>query len=244
MPLLLDLDQKYAQMLRCSVGSPHLRVGVKLERRGDVVMKDDHHQEVREMSDKHYKETRKKPQDYYYREIKSTDLAIKYLSLKPRSPHCVFPTRAHEGDAGRDLTCTETVILWPFCSRDLDTGFDIKVPEGTWGSIKARSSTFKRRGILVHEGVIDAGYTGKLSILAFNPFPWPKIVRRGDSLAQLVIVPLVHTITKHVSEMPKTERGNKGWGSTGPSANRTPVKDGSSQMRPAVTCRTTQGGTR
>ena len=123
--------------------------------------------------------------------------------------------KAYKDDVGHDLTCVKGGIIWPFCTKDLTTGWRIKIPEGFWGSIKARSSTLYKRRLLVNEGVIDTGYTGELSILVFNPTPFPKIVKKGDKLAQLILIPIVENIEVLVGHLPKTDRGQAGFGSTG-----------------------------
>lgn len=137
------------------------------------------------------------------------------ILLKGRGPLAKVPARSHEGDAGLDLFCTHDRIIWPWQSVDLDTGWDIKVPDGTWGLITGRSSTFTRRRLLVIEGVIDQNYTGKLSIQVWNPWLWPKKVRAGERLAQLVIVPLPDTKIALTTTMPVTERNRNCFGSTG-----------------------------
>jgi dUTP pyrophosphatase len=67
---------------------------------------------------------------------------------------------------------------------------------------------------MVLEGIIDPGYTGKLSAIVFNPTFLPKFVKKGDRLIQLLIIPIVHTNFQVVNEMPKTRRGRFGFGST------------------------------
>lgn len=137
------------------------------------------------------------------------------ILLKGRHPMAKMPTRGHEDDAGWDLYCVKDTVIWPKCSTDLDTGWDIKIPNGHWGLLTARSSTFKRRRLVVAEGVIDPGYTGRCTILVWNPGFTPKIVRAGERLAQLIVVPLPQTGIKLVTMMPQTSRGSLCFGSTG-----------------------------
>lgn len=140
------------------------------------------------------------------------------LMLKRTDVKAVIPTASYPGDAGIDITCIEGGIIWPFCTKDLDTGWEIKVPDGYWGSLKARSSTLFKRKLMINEGVFDSGYTGRLSVLVFNPTPFPKYVKPGTRLAQLIIVNLVNK--KHLiiintwEKMPLLGRGNRGFGST------------------------------
>lgn len=137
------------------------------------------------------------------------------ILIKHRGRGNLPPFKAHHDDAGWDLFCNQDIIVWPKCTVDLDTGLDVKVPAGTWGTIKPRSSTFKRRKLVVFEGVIDPGYTGKLSVLVWNPGFLPRRIKKGERLAQLIVIPLPHTLIRVVEEMPQTSRGNNCFGSTG-----------------------------
>lgn len=137
------------------------------------------------------------------------------IMLKPNTPLAVMPSKGHLDDAGWDLYCTKDTIVWPKCSVDLDTGWDIKIPDGHWGLLTARSSTFKRRRLVVCEGVIDPGYTGKCTILVWNPGFMPKTVRAGERLAQLILMPLPSSQIRVVEKLPLTTRGNNCFGSTG-----------------------------
>lgn len=135
--------------------------------------------------------------------------------LQRRDAAAVTPYRHYPNDAGYDLVCCESAIIWPFTCKDVDTGWNIKVPDDAWGTIKTRSSTFTRRNLLVLEGVIDPNYTGKLSVVVFNPTLFPKIIKRGDRLAQLMLIPKVNIKFEGVIVMPVTCRGSRGFGSSG-----------------------------
>lgn len=123
----------------------------------------------------------------------------------------------HDDDAGYDLYIDEDVWLWPFCGKDVSTGWNVKIPAGCWGSIKNRSSAYLRRHIKVYEGVIDAGYTGPLKVVLQNMSLLPKKLVKGDRLAQLIIVECVKTEVWANGNLDEeqTTRGKKGFGSTG-----------------------------
>lgn len=142
-------------------------------------------------------------------------LANGVILLKRRTTPASVPTKSYSDDAGWDLYCTKDQIIWPKCAADVDTGWDVNVPRGTWGLITARSSTFKRRRLVVAEGVVDPGYTGPLTVLIWNPGFFPKVVRAGERLAQLIIIPLPETVLKVVTELPVTERNGNSFGSSG-----------------------------
>lgn len=140
-----------------------------------------------------------------------------------------IPKRSYPGDAGWDLFLAEGGIIWPFCCRDLRTGWDVKIPDDCWGAIKARSSTLYRRRLMVLEGVIDQGYVGPLSVVVFNPTPWPRRVHKEERLAQLIVMPLAFSqdsdgtqyrqdtvkILARDEYLPRGSRGPRGFGSTG-----------------------------
>ena len=137
------------------------------------------------------------------------------LLLKRLNDRALRPTRSYPDDAGLDLYVMEDLLLPPQGFIDLDTGWAIKIPDGYWGSVKARSSTFYKRQLIVHEGTIDAGYTGRLSVGIYNPTPQYIDLKTGDRLAQLVILPLIIYPIEIVDELPHTMRGPEGFGSTG-----------------------------
>lgn len=127
----------------------------------------------------------------------------------------MFPHRRHSQDAGLDLYTIKDTWLWPFFITDLPTGWDIKIPDGHVGLVLPRSSTFKRMHIAVHVGVIDASYTGELSVLVRNLAPWPRYIKRGIRLAQLLTFPCLMVHPRAVQFLPLTTRGTAGFGSTG-----------------------------
>lgn len=137
------------------------------------------------------------------------------IRLKRRDRNAKLPLRAYRGDAGFDLFVLKGQIVWPFCVANFDTGFNVKVPMGTWGQIKTRSSTLFKKRLIVLEGVIDQDYTGSLSVVVFNPTFLPRFVREGDRLGQLIIVPMVSdAAVVEVDALPNTPRGNRGFGSS------------------------------
>lgn len=138
------------------------------------------------------------------------------ILLKGRGPGHRLPFRYHHDDAGWDLYCPKDIVVWPKCVVDIDTEWNIKIPPNTWGTIKPRSSTFRNKKLVVFEGVIDPGYTGKLSVLVWNPGFLPRRIKAGDRVAQLIIVPMISTSLKEVGVMPITARGPKGFGTSGP----------------------------
>jgi dUTP pyrophosphatase len=103
----------------------------------------------------------------------------------------------------------------PNGQAEIPCGLSVKVPVGTWGNIRARSSTEWRRRLTVTHGCIDGGFTGALFILVRNPNNQPVRVKAGERLAQLVIITKPTFTIETTTELPKTERGQSGFGSTG-----------------------------
>lgn len=99
---------------------------------------------------------------------------------------------------------------------EIPTGFRIKVPDGMWGNIRARSSTTWKKSLVVADNTLDSGYVGPCYVLVFNPTDRPFRVNEGDRLAQLVLIPKANPDKiLIVDEMPETKRGVTGFGSTG-----------------------------
>jgi dUTP pyrophosphatase len=125
------------------------------------------------------------------------------------------PRRAYSGDAGSDLYTASNRLVMPRTVNDVPTGIRARLPEGYYARIVARSSTFRNRGLLVVEGIIDNGYTGELFVCVYNPGQHSVLVEEGERLAQLILCPIVDVQFERVDSLGTTERGNRGFGSSG-----------------------------
>jgi len=121
----------------------------------------------------------------------------------------------HAGDVGIDLSSNGRVEILPGEFSNVETGVSVKIDDRCWGRVTGRSSAVWGKGIMVMEGVIDPGYTGELFMLVYNPGKKAVVVDRGDRIAQLILIPRVDYSVLRVDSLPKTSRGNKGFGSTG-----------------------------
>lgn len=130
------------------------------------------------------------------------------------SSEAVLPTRAHPDDAGLDLYGLEDVFLPPSQGRVAKTGIALALPPGHVGLVADRSSLAKR-GIKTAGGIIDAGYRGEIHIVLWNISSEPIQLKRGERIAQLLIIPIATPAVVEVSSLDETQRGNKGFGSTG-----------------------------
>lgn len=137
------------------------------------------------------------------------------LQVKLLHPDAKKPIKAHpEEDAGFDLYCVEEAFIPPHGREFIDTGIAIAVPKGYYGQIMTRSSIGKK-GMRVHPGVIDSGYRGGISVLVFNLTEVPQFVSKGDRIAQLLVLPVPEIYVESVEELPESQRGVGGFGSTG-----------------------------
>ena len=125
-----------------------------------------------------------------------------------------MPTRAHEYDAGLDLYAIEDGYIRCNQSRTFDTGVHVEIPEGYVGFIKSKSGLMVNHGI-VTDGTIDAHYTGSIKVCLFNHGTSKYEVKKGDKIAQLVIVPCLLPYLEVVDSLEDTDRGDAGFGSTG-----------------------------
>lgn len=126
-----------------------------------------------------------------------------------------LPSKSHDTDAGWDLYVAEPATVLVDGMTDLHTNIAISLPPGYFGRITGRSSTLRRRGLLVNEGIVDSGYTGELFIAVFNLGHKPVQVERGERLAQLLINRVESVRWDPVKELPQSQRGKDGFGSTG-----------------------------
>ena len=130
----------------------------------------------------------------------------------------VLPRYALPGDAGADLAVAEDVELAPFQRALVGTGVAVAIPEGYAGFVHPRSGLAHRLGLsLVNApGTIDSGYRGEIKVNLINLDPTrPLTLRRGDRIAQLVVQRVEHVRFIEVTELPGSERGAGGYGSTG-----------------------------
>ncbi len=131
----------------------------------------------------------------------------------------IIPNYAKPGDAGADLVAAESVVLEAGGGRALiSTGVAIAIPEGFAGFVQPRSGLALKHGItcLNTPGLIDSGYRGELKVLLVNTDPNETFeVNKGERIAQLVIQKVEECNFQEVEELPDSERGETGFGSSG-----------------------------
>ncbi len=140
------------------------------------------------------------------------------LAVTRLRPDAVLPSRAHEGDAGLDLTTCERVELGPGERAVVPTGVAIALPDGFAGFVQPRSGLAARHGITIVNapGLIDSGYRGELRVVLLNTDREHTFVAEpGDRIAQLVVLAVAGVEPVEVAELPASVRGTAGFGSTG-----------------------------
>jgi dUTP diphosphatase len=140
------------------------------------------------------------------------------LPIQRLSPEAVLPGRAYHGDAGLDLAACERVELAPGARAVVGTGLAVAIPEGYAGFVQPRSGLADRHGITIvnSPGLIDSGYRGELKVILLNTdTEHAFVVEPGMRIAQLVVLDVPEVELEEVEELPATERGVRGHGSSG-----------------------------
>lgn len=144
-----------------------------------------------------------------------TELALLFKRLDQEAK---LPTAAHPGDAGLDLASVVDAEIAPAERAMIRTGLAVAIPEGHAGLVLPRSGLASRQGLTLANspGLIDAGYRGEITCAVVNLDRSASVrITRGDRIAQLVIVPIPAVRPEWSDELPSSQRGVGGFGSTG-----------------------------
>ncbi|HEV8686351.1 MAG TPA: dUTP diphosphatase [Gaiellaceae bacterium] len=139
------------------------------------------------------------------------------LPVRRVRPGAVLPRRAYPGDAGIDLAACERVELGPGERALVPTGLAVAIPEGYAGYVQPRSGLASKHGISIVNtpGLVDSGYRGELLVNLLNTdVREPFVVEPGMRIAQLVVLELPDVELVEVNELPGSERGVRGFGSS------------------------------
>lgn len=158
------------------------------------------------------------------------------IKIKRISSDAKVPTRAKASDAGYDLYAANSAVLDPMSRVLVSTGIAIEIPEGYYGRIAPRSGLALRGGIDVLGGVVDSGYRDEIGVILVNlnlPDYLHKhtkssaeysimfgskhrlSIQKGDRIAQIIIEKCHDIEFEEVEELPASERGEAGYGSSG-----------------------------
>lgn len=124
-----------------------------------------------------------------------------------------MPTKAYASDAGFDIfTPTDLKV---YREEIVDTCVHMQIPDGYVGFIKSKSGLAMNRHIHSDAGVVDAGYSGSIAVKLVNYGNTPQVFKRGEKIAQIVLLPIPDAELVETVSLDDSERGANGFGSTG-----------------------------
>jgi dUTP pyrophosphatase len=139
------------------------------------------------------------------------------LPIQRLREDAVVPLRAYSGDAGLDLAACERVELRPGERATVGTGLAVAIPDGYAGFVQPRSGLAAKHGITIVNtpGLVDSGYRGELKVILLNTDEAESfVVEPGMRIAQLVVLEVPSVDPVEVDELPASERGVRGFGSS------------------------------
>ena len=141
------------------------------------------------------------------------------LNFKRLDDKAIMPIRAHESDAGLDLTAVDITLEPNDCGQTVvvyHSGLAVEIPEGYVGLLFPRSSIAKKSIFMTNGvGVIDSGYRGEIMAkMHVTTDAAPAVYKVGEKFAQLIVMPLQSITIKEVVDLSDSERGEGGYGSS------------------------------
>jgi dUTP pyrophosphatase len=139
------------------------------------------------------------------------------LPVRRLRDDAVVPERAYAGDAGLDLAACERHELGPGERALIGTGLAVAIPEGHAGFVQPRSGLAAQHGLTIvnSPGLVDSGYRGELRVVLLNTDSRESfVVEPGMRIAQLVVLPVPELEPVEMEELPGSERGVRGFGSS------------------------------
>ena len=139
------------------------------------------------------------------------------INIKLINSIAIMPTRGSTDAAGYDLYTYESGDINPNETVKFHTGISMEIPKGFVGLVFARSGLGINHGIVPSNcvGVIDSDYRGEIMVALHNHSNETYSVKENERVAQIVIVPFLSVEFNKVTELTNTERGVRGFGSTG-----------------------------
>jgi dUTP pyrophosphatase len=139
------------------------------------------------------------------------------VKVQPLHPEAKLPKYAYPGDSGFDLASTEKMTLLPGETHLVPTGLAFAIPEGFELQIRPRSGLSLKTNIRIPNspGTVDSGFRTEVKVIIQNVGNTPLEIDAGMRIAQGIICPVIHPTIEYVYKLDKTERGLKGFGSSG-----------------------------
>ena len=127
------------------------------------------------------------------------------------------PSYANKFAAGLDIRSNEDSLMFPGEIVDIPTLLAVEIPPGHFGMVVARSGlSFKHQIKLINDvGIIDEDYRGEIGIRLINEGELPYEIKKGDRIAQMIIIPYTQVRLNYTDELSETTRGTGGFGHTG-----------------------------
>jgi dUTP pyrophosphatase len=137
------------------------------------------------------------------------------IKVKKIKNDAIVPAYVHNGDAGMDIFAAEDVIIRTDGRVKVPTGIAMEIPDGYVGLVWDKSGLSMNHGLKTLGGVIDAGYRGEVIIGVANLSDEDYTIKKGHKVAQILIQKVESPGIKEVEELSSSDRGEKGFGSTG-----------------------------
>jgi dUTP pyrophosphatase len=144
-------------------------------------------------------------------------IPVPVLRVGGRGEPLELPRYQTAGAAGMDLRADEPVDLAPGERRLVPTGIAVAIPPGWEGQVRPRSGLALKLGVGIANapGTVDSDYRGEVGVILVNGGQERVRLPRGERIAQLVVAPVTRAALQEVAELPGSERGGGGFGSTG-----------------------------
>lgn len=143
---------------------------------------------------------------------------VRFKKLSPRASLPAYQTALAAGmDLAACLPDGESIVIDPGMIRRIPTGLSMALPAGYEAQIRPRSGLASNHGITLPNapGTIDADYRGEILIPLINHGKVPYTITHGLRIAQMIIAPVMQATVIEVDALDETERGHRGFGSTG-----------------------------
>ncbi len=124
-------------------------------------------------------------------------------------------TKVHDSDAGLDLKSAEAIVVPSKGKCIIKTGIKVAIPDGCFGLLYSRSGLSAKHGLQIGAGIIDKNYRGEIMCVMYNHSDTDFTINYGDRIAQLLTIPINLDRYEKVSSLDETDRGDKGFGSSG-----------------------------
>ncbi len=138
------------------------------------------------------------------------------INIKLLSSNSKIPTKARDNDAGYDLYSIDEYIIKPMERTLVKTGISLEIPNGYYGHISDRSGMALKKGAHCLGKVVDPSFRGEIGVIILNTDMYEPIkIQSGDRIAQMIFKKYENVSFVESSDLEKTERDEKGYGSSG-----------------------------